>query len=165
LTVLAQNLKVIRKNLNCTQMKISKVLGIGFRTYVRYEAGERDAPVAVLVKLAKLGNISLDRLLTSPLTLEGLKIHDVNKTPNTPQQMEVVGGGLEEGRLMFKGLINDHLIATNKLENKLLNAYRKLNRLDKKNYLIDVEWVLYNPKNLGPKNNLSRSPQKQSGKN
>ena len=52
MTVLAQNLKTIRKNLNCTQMTISDVLDIGFRTYVRYEAGERDAPVAVLVKLA-----------------------------------------------------------------------------------------------------------------
>ncbi len=41
-------------------MALSEALEIGFRTYVRYEAGERNAPV--MVKLAKLGNVSLDRL-------------------------------------------------------------------------------------------------------
>jgi len=30
-------------------MAISEVLDIGFRTYVRYEAGQRAVPVAVLV--------------------------------------------------------------------------------------------------------------------
>ena len=104
MTVLAQNLRAIRKNLNCTQMAISDVLDIGFRTYVRYEAGERDAPVAVLVKLARLGNISLDRLLITPMTQEDLKTPDVEKTPATPRPMEVIGGGLEEGRVIFKGL-------------------------------------------------------------
>ena len=68
MTVLAENLKTIRKDLHCTQMAISEVLGIGFRTYVRYEAGERDAPVSVLIKMAKLGNIPLDRFLTHKIT-------------------------------------------------------------------------------------------------
>ena len=65
MTVLSENLKTIRKNLKCTQGTISEVLGIGFRTYVRYEAGERDAPVSLLVKMARLGELSLDRLLTT----------------------------------------------------------------------------------------------------
>ena len=47
MTVLSENLKTIRKNLKCTQGALSEVLGIGFRTYVRYEAGERDAPVSI----------------------------------------------------------------------------------------------------------------------
>ena len=67
MTTLSENMKTIRKGLSCTQMAIAKVLDIGFRTYVRYEAGERDAPVAVLVKFARLGSISLDRLLTTKL--------------------------------------------------------------------------------------------------
>ena len=46
MTILSNNLKVIRKNLNCTQTSLAEVLEIGFRTYVRYEAGERDAPIA-----------------------------------------------------------------------------------------------------------------------
>ena len=59
MTILSENLRTIRKKLNCTQMALSEVLEIGFRTYVRYEAGERDAPVSVMVKLAKLGKVSL----------------------------------------------------------------------------------------------------------
>ena len=65
MTVLSENLKIIRKKLDCTQNALSEVLEIGFRTYVRYEAGERDAPVSVLVKLARLASVSLDRLLTT----------------------------------------------------------------------------------------------------
>ena len=103
-------------------MAISEVLDIGFRTYIRYEAGERDAPVAVLVKLARLGNISLDRLLTTTLTPEGLKIPDTETTPTNPKKMEVIGGGLEDGRVIFTGLKNDHLITTDELEKKLLTV-------------------------------------------
>ena len=154
MTVLAQNLKTIRQNLSCTQMAISQVLDIGFRTYVRYEAGERDAPVAVLVKLARLGNISLDRLLTTPLTLADLKIPDVEEAPRTPKKMEIISGGPEEGRVMFKGLLNDHLISTNKNERNLLSHYRALNRPNRNKCLLDAEWILHNPQAFG----LSRGP-------
>ena len=110
MTILSDNLKTIRKNLNCTQMALSEVLEIGFRTYVRYEAGERDAPVSVLVKLARLANLSLDRLLTTKVLPEDLQTHDKEKFPISNAPLEVIGGGLEEGRLMFKGQLNDNLI-------------------------------------------------------
>lgn len=54
-------------------MALSEVLEIGFRIYVRYEARERDAPVLVMVKLAKLRNVSLDRLLTTKILQEDLE--------------------------------------------------------------------------------------------
>src|SRR3990172_1389745 len=107
MTILSKNLKVIRKNLNCTQMAIAKVLDIGFRTYVRYEAGERDAPVSILVKFARLGNLSLDRLLTTEITLEELKIPDEENPPAISTKLDVIGGSLEEGRIMFKGIKQD----------------------------------------------------------
>lgn len=162
MTVLSKNLRTIRKNLNCTQMALSEVLDIGFRTYVRYEAGERDAPVAILVKLARLGNVSLDRLLTTPLTPADLKIHDVGKTPSTPRKMEVIGGGLEEGRIMFKGLLGDHLISTDKNERNLLTQYRKLNRIGRDKCLLDAEWILNNPRAFRRKKapRISRKAQK-----
>jgi len=149
MTVLAQNLKTIRQNISCTQMAIAQVLDIGFRTYVRYEAGERDAPVAVLVKLARLGSISLDRLLTTPLTLADLKIPDVEEAPRAPKKMEIISGGPEEGRVMFKGLLNDHLISTNKNERDLLSRYRALNRSNRDKCLLDAEWILHNPQAFG----------------
>ena len=150
MTVLAQNLKMIRQSLSCTQMAISQVLDIGFRTYVRYEAGDRDAPVAVLVKLARLGNISLDRLLTTSLTSADLKVPDTEEAPPVPKEMEIISGGLEEGRIMFKGLRNDYLISTNKSERSLLSWYRELNRPGRDKCLLDAEWTLHNPQAFRP---------------
>ena len=151
MTVLAQNLKTIRSKLSQTQITLASLLDIGFRTYVRYETGKRDAPVSVFIKMAKLGNISLDRLLTTTLTLENLKIPDTDATPTKPQKMEMVGGGLKEGKVIFVGLKHDHLITTDKAEKKLLSAYRKLNYSGKKKCLIDTEWILNNPKNFKDK--------------
>jgi transcriptional regulator with XRE-family HTH domain len=144
MTTLSDNLKTIRKNHNYTQMALSEVLEIGFRSYVRYEAGERDAPVSVLVKIARLGNLSLDRLLTTKVFPEDLKTPDQKKFPTSKALLEVIGGGLEEGRLMFKGQLNDNLISTNKEENKLLTLFRKLNPSNRKKFLLDADWVYTN---------------------
>ena len=161
MTILADNLRTIRKSLNCTQMAISEVLDIGFRTYVRYEAGERDAPISILVKVAKLGNISLDRLLTTQVTKEELEIPDVSKLPKIATQLEIIGGSLEEGRLVFKGLKNDFLITSGKPEKKLLSQFRKLDRKTRENYLLDLEWMLGSSKRAGK----SGTPKKTSRKN
>ena len=67
MSVLAKNLKTVYKELGCTQYMMSGILNVGFRTYVRYEAGERDAPVSVLIKIARLGNVSLEQLLTTAI--------------------------------------------------------------------------------------------------
>jgi len=139
MTVLAENLKIIRKNLKCTQMAISDVLGIGFRTYVRYEAGERDAPVAVLVKMAKLGNITLDRLLTAKVTSEDLNQPDSDSMPIKADNLEVVGGSLKEGRLMFKGIKDDFYVSTSANEKKLLNHFRRLAPSVRKKCISDLE--------------------------
>ena len=42
MSILAKNLKTIREELDCTQSTMSGILKVGFRTFVRYEAGERD---------------------------------------------------------------------------------------------------------------------------
>ena len=165
MTVLAQNLKTIRQNLSCTQMALSQVLDIGLCTYVRYEAGERDAPVAVLVKLARLGNISLDRLLTTPLTLDDLKIPDVEESPRALKKMEIISGGPKEGRVMFKGLLNDRLISTNKNERNLLSRYRALNRANRDKCLLDAEWILHNPQAFKPLKDTHISRKAQKTKN
>ena len=144
MTVLSNNLKTIRKKLNCTQLALSEVLEIGFRTYVRYEAGERDAPISVLVKLARLGNVSLDRFLTKKILSEDLKTPDKEKLPTSKAPLEVISGGLKEGRLMFKGLLVDHLISTNKEEEKLLTLFRQMNTTNRESFLLDAEWIYTN---------------------
>ncbi len=147
MTVLSENLKTIRKNLKCTQGALSEVLGIGFRTYVRYEAGERDAPISILVKMARLGELSLDRLLTTKVLLEELQTPDQKILPKSKVPPEVICGDLKEGRLMFKGQLCDHLISTKKEEQKLLMLFRKLNTSNQKKFLLDAEWTYTNTKN------------------
>lgn len=146
MTILSENLKTIRKSLNCTQMALSEVLDIGFRTYVRYEAGERDAPVAVLVKLGKLGSISLDRLLTTKITPEDLANPDLDAPSAKSSKLEVIGGSLERGRVVFKGLRDDFFITTDNSEKKLLSTFRKMDPLKKDKCLLEIEWLLKNSK-------------------
>jgi transcriptional regulator with XRE-family HTH domain len=144
MTILSENLKTLRKKLNCTQMALSEALEIGFRTYVRYEAGERDAPISVMIKLAKLGNVSLDRVLTTKILLEDLDTPDRVKPQSTIHNAEVIGGGIEEGRLMLKGFLNDNLVTTNKDEQKLLTLFRSANHPSRNKFLLDLEWVFNN---------------------
>jgi transcriptional regulator with XRE-family HTH domain len=139
MTLLTKNLKTTRKKLSLTQFALAKLLGIGFRTYVRYETAKRDAPLPVLVKIAKLGNITLDRLLTTTLTLENLEIVDSETAPSKAGKIEVIGGGLKEGKVMFIGLKNFKLITINKAEKDLLLAYREFNNSKKKQCLANMK--------------------------
>jgi transcriptional regulator with XRE-family HTH domain len=161
MTILSDNLKTIRKNHNFTQMALAEHLEIGFRTYVRYEAGERDAPVSVLVKLARLGNLSLDRLLTNKILPGDLQIPDKKKTPTYKARLEVIGGGLKEGRLMFKGQLDNNLITTNKEEQKLLTLFRKLNPRNREKFIIDAEWVYTNTRKSVPYLKPKKIPRKE----
>ena len=161
MTVLSENLKTIRKNLKCTQGALSEVLGIGFRTYVRYEAGERDAPVSILIKMARLGELSLDRLLTTKVLLEELQTPDQKILPKSKVLPEVICGDYEEGRLMFKGQLDDHLISTKKEEQKLLMLFRKLNTSNQKKFLLDAEWTYTNTKNSPRYRNPKKFPRRE----
>jgi hypothetical protein len=97
-----------------------------------------------MVKLAKLGKVSLDRLLTTEILLEDLDTPDQEKSQSIIRNAEVIGGGIEEGRLMFKGLLNDNLVTNNKEEQKLLTLFRKANRSNREKYLLDLEWRFNN---------------------
>ena len=142
MTILSENLKTLRNKINCTQMTLSKVLEIGFRTYVRYEAGERDAPVSVMVKLAKLANISLDQLLTTKIVPEDLDTSGLENTQNIIQNPEVISGSIENGRLMLKGFLEDNLVTNTKDEQKLLTLFRKVNDISRDKFLLDLKWAV-----------------------
>jgi len=160
MSILSQNLKTIRKNLGSTQFTLANELNIGFRTYVRYEAGERDAPIAIMIKLAKLGKMSLDRLLTTEVKKQDLEITDLDSTPKTSKKMEVIGGSLDEGRLVFKGLKNDFLISSNSEEKKLLTKFRKMDKSKRDRFLKDVEWMLGNHKPKAQRGSNKKVPKK-----
>ena len=124
MSTLAKNLKTIRKELGCTQSVMSKILKVGFRTFVRYEAGERDAPVSVLVKIAYLGNISLEQLLT--MGIEPNDIAPLKKISNQPKPVQIESIDFKMGHVTFKDPIRQEMMATNDAEKRLLTLFRKM---------------------------------------
>lgn len=137
MSILAQNMKTIRRELRCTQSAMSAILKVGFRTYVRYEAGERDAPVAVLVKMARLGNISLETLLTQKIENLSILPMDTDTLNLTPPDVKSVN--FQTGQISFKKLTREGLLAVDEEEKKALSAYRRMPENLQMAFLKDLE--------------------------
>ncbi|MFQ5451532.1 MAG: helix-turn-helix domain-containing protein [Nitrospinaceae bacterium] len=124
MSILAKNLRTIRKELLCTQSMMADILKVGFRTYVRYEAGERDAPVSVLVKIAKLGNLSLEHLLTKEVNKNFIApLKAFSKNP-VPPDVRIVN--FRAGHVLFKKPSRQELLTLDDAERKLVSLYRKM---------------------------------------
>ena len=137
MSVLAENIRLIRTELDCTQSAMAAILKIGFRTYVRYEAGERDAPAAVLVKLARLGSISLEQFLTQVICS-----HDISPTPTISKAKtfpEVKLVDFYKGKIDFKNPSCHKLITIDSSEKKLLILFRKMNIESQKVFLKNIQ--------------------------
>ena len=124
MSILAKNLKAIRKELGCTQSVMSEILKVGFRTFVRYEAGARDAPVSVLVKIARLGNISLEQLLTSEVGEND--VAPLQKLNQNVSSTEVGVINFKEGSVVFNNPFREEIITLNDDERKILTLFRKM---------------------------------------
>jgi transcriptional regulator with XRE-family HTH domain len=61
--VMYDNIRNLREDKDLTQHQIAVYLNITQATYSRYESGVLDIPSAVLVKLSKFHNVSIDYLL------------------------------------------------------------------------------------------------------
>jgi transcriptional regulator with XRE-family HTH domain len=122
--ILAKNLKTIRKELGCTQSVMAEILKVGFRTFVRYEAGARDVPVSVLVKIARLGNISLEQLLTSEIDKN--EIAPLQKVNKSLSSKEVSMVNFKEGSVVFNNPSRREFITLNGDERKVLILFRKM---------------------------------------
>ena len=53
----------LREDSDLNQTKVAKMLGMSQTGYSKYETGENDIPTALLIKLAKFYNTSVDYLL------------------------------------------------------------------------------------------------------
>lgn len=137
MSILAQNMKIIRRELKCTQSAMSEILKVGFRTYVRYEAGERDAPVAVLVKMARLGNISLEHLLTQKIDSLAILPMDTETLNLAPPEIKSVN--FQTGHILFKKLTKEGMLALDEAEKKAISAYRRMPENLKTDFLKDLE--------------------------
>ena len=50
----------LREDADKTQAEIAKYLNVGTTTYRRWETGEREIPLHIIIKLAKKYKVSLD---------------------------------------------------------------------------------------------------------
>ena len=139
MSVLAKNLKTIRKELGCTQSVMSEILKVGFRTFVRYEAGERDAPVSVLVKIARLGNISLEQLLTT--AIEPNDIAPLEKI-NRGATVQVQTIDFKVGQVTFKDPDHQELMTIDDAEKRILTLFRKMPQRLKKDCMDSVAQIV-----------------------
>jgi transcriptional regulator with XRE-family HTH domain len=122
--ILAKNLKTIRKELGCTQSVMSETLEVGFRTFVRYEGGARDFPVSVLVKIARLGNISLEQLVTSEIDKNDIApLQKVNKCLSSTEVSVI---NFKEGSVIFNNPSRNEFITLDGDERKILTLFRKM---------------------------------------
>ena len=140
MSILAKNLKMIRKELGCTQSVMAGILKVGFRTFVRYEAGERDAPVAVLVKIARLGNISLEQLLTSKIDKNDIApLQKINKDLSS---IEVSAVNFQEGLVTFRNPSRQEFITLEDTERKILTLFRKMSPQFQKDCLFNLDQIV-----------------------
>ncbi|CAI2718088.1 helix-turn-helix domain-containing protein [Nitrospina watsonii] len=149
MSILAQNMRTIRKELKCTQSAMADILKVGFRTYVRYEAGERDAPVAILIKMARLGNISLEQLLTQKVdrfNIAPVNLETFNMTPPL-----VKSANFRTGHIVFKKPARETLLTLDESEKKVLSLFRKMSSDEQNRCLKTIE------SHYKPSSALSRS--------
>ena len=58
-----QRLRDLREDHDMTQKELSQALGMSQTGYSKYETGENDIPTAILIKLSRLYEVSIDYLL------------------------------------------------------------------------------------------------------
>lgn len=58
-----KRIRNLREDKDITQQKMAEHLNITQATYSRYESGDLDIPTAVLIKLSRFHNVSVDYLL------------------------------------------------------------------------------------------------------
>jgi len=134
-------------------MVMAKVLGVGFRTYVRYEGGERNAPPSTLIQMAKLGSVSLDRLITTNLTDKELESPDTTSPPDILKNPQIISGSLASGRLNLKGFRNEIYVCVDEKESEALGKFRDMSQNEKDKFiLIGKKMIKSKKRHLGMKN-------------
>lgn len=58
-----KRIRDLREDSDMNQTKVAEMLGMSQTGYSKYETGENDIPTAVLIKLARIYNTSIDYLL------------------------------------------------------------------------------------------------------
>ena len=100
-----ENMRQLREFRNYSQRELSQLIGVSERTLQRYESGESEPTVSVLVKLSQLYDISIDEIVgnhtTRTINLLDIKNsisaieHQCNALRNTISHMENINNIIE----------------------------------------------------------------------
>ena len=63
MTKLSERLLALRHELNLSQKRLVREMGLALNTYVRYERGEREPDATTLVQIADFYHVTLDYLV------------------------------------------------------------------------------------------------------
>ena len=63
MSAFSEKMLALRKARKLNQEEAAKQSGIGYRSYRRYETGEREPGIAELIKMADYFNVSVDYLI------------------------------------------------------------------------------------------------------
>ena len=114
--MLADNLRLLRKNFKLTQQEVADILGVDRSTYTFYEAGKSTPTKENIIKLCDIYNVTVGYLLGVEKNCPELKV--ANRSDR-----------IDEG--------TDGLSEISRNEKFLIMAYRSLDS-DKKEQLIDI---------------------------
>lgn len=73
-----RRLRDLREDHDLTQDQLVAMLGLNKTTYTNYEQGKREIPLALVIRLAELYNVSIDYiagLSNTPTPLHGANIY------------------------------------------------------------------------------------------
>ena len=77
-----ENIRVYRERCGYSQKELSNILGVSERTLKRYEAGDSEPTISVLLKLSKIYDASIDSIIgnDTPTSFNITKIEKHLKT-------------------------------------------------------------------------------------
>ena len=119
--MLADNLRLLRKNFKLTQQEVADILGIDRSTYTFYEAGKSTPSKENIVKLCDIFNVTVGYLFGVEKNCPELKVS--NRSDHVGENLD----GLKE-------------ISRN--EKFILMAYRSLDSDKKDEFLVAVKNIL-----------------------
>tara|TARA_B100000686_G_C16704023_1_gene925141 strand:- start:413 stop:934 length:522 start_codon:yes stop_codon:yes gene_type:complete len=119
---------------------MAEILNIGFRTFVRYEVGERAIPVSILIKTARMGNVSLEELMTLRLSITDVNM--VKVLPSKESKIIVRKCDFKKGQIFFCKPFVSKLISRDDSEKKILRLFRQMNTDIQQDSLFKLESMI-----------------------
>lgn len=116
-----ERLKILRKEKNLLQKDIAKVINVGRSTYVKYENGDSEPSLKILVELATFFDVSTDYLLgkanhknekEKPVHVDELK--QPSLSPESKILLSAYSKATEEDRRVLWTLLDRYLTPNEK---------------------------------------------------